>query len=209
MKTILTPLLILIVFFFCKTSLAQTGDGCAAFFESIADGDWDDPAIWFDNGGETSCDGIPDGDDVVQISHNVSLTQNQYFQTLGIINTASFGAIGLTIPAGDTLTGETVVDGSIICQGSGVFMFGQINCYGVLEGSNMAINSSGSGGRATVQVIDGGHISLAGGMTFSAAVNANFSQFVAKNTTGAQNQLEITGLIEGSGTFDAGKVTEP
>lgn len=208
MKTILTPLLTLFFLFCCSLSFSQS-DGCASFFTTVGPGDWDDPLIWDDFGIEDGggCDGVPDGDDVVFIVHNVSLTKNEFFGTLGVVNSSTFGFVRLTIPSGDTLIGA--VDAAIVCEGSGNFMFGQIFCSGYLEGSSMAINSSGSGGRATVQMSNGGHLSLTDDLTFSAATNANFSQFTATTTSGSQNRIDIAGNISGSGIYTGALVSGP
>ncbi|MBT6513541.1 MAG: T9SS type A sorting domain-containing protein [Crocinitomicaceae bacterium] len=196
MKTILTPLLILIVFFFCKTSLAQTGDGFPAIFETAQAGDWDDSNTWTDLfGDESSSDGVPDGDDVVIVNHNVSLTKNESFDVLNIENVTG-SIVRLTIPSGDSLIGV----GAVTVLGSASsFAMAQVACSGYLSCAGLGVIAGNTGGRGIFQVKDGGHLIVDGDITLSAAASATNCQLTANVlNSGTQNQVDISGSISGT-----------
>ena len=205
MKTILTPLLILIVFFFCNASLAQ--DGFPAIFESAQAGDWDDPNTWTDLfGDESLSDGVPDGDDVVIITHNVTLTRNETFDVLSIENVTG-SIVRLTIPSGDSLIGSGSV--TVLGTASG-FAMAQVACSGYLSCSGLGIIAGNTGGRGIFQVKDGGYLIVDGDITLNAAASATNCQLTANVlNSGTQNQVDISGSISGTGVVSGGNGAGP
>lgn len=205
MKTILTPLLILIVFFFCNASLAQ--DGFPAIFESAQAGDWDDPNTWTDLfGDESLSDGVPDGDDVVIITHNVTLTRNETFDVLSIENVTG-SIVRLTIPSGDSLIGGGSV--TVLGTASG-FAMAQVACSGYLSCSGLGIIAGNTGGRGIFQVKDGGYLIVDGDITLNAAASTTNCQLTANVlNSGTQNQVDISGSISGTGVVSGGNGAGP
>lgn len=208
MKKHFTQLFAFLTFVFSAVpSMGQDGF-TDFFFTTGASTDWFDLAAWSNLGTDPD---LPDGDDYIIISHNMTIAGNNAefgFLDINHDGTSAGTLITLTVAAGDSLIGIVdVYDGNVSVLGNGTTSrIAKLDVIGYLQCNGLSCTAGGLSGKAFVFIKSGGEVDLNGDWTFSAGT-ATSAQ--ATLTSGSGNRLNISGAISGTGRFTGGTGANP
>lgn len=200
-------LLFLSIISFVPAALGQAPDGASDIFQTSGAGTlWNDPNSWIpliglDDPVFGFGDGIPDGDDVVIINHNITVAINSGFGELSFVNTTN-AAINLTVNAGiQLLSNNLTYAGNVGISAesssntvSSIIVNGELLCDSVRIAnlnSGIGILSIRNGGKVAVS----GDVALDGTASFRAQLQA---------AIGTGNNIEVSGSISGLGRVNLG-----
>lgn len=190
-------------------------DGFSDIFQTTGTGTgfWNDPNDWIALlGSDDLCcggDGIPDGDDIVIINHTITLNSNETFGYLEVNHDGTSGGVlvNFVINAGNTLTGVvgTYAGNTLIIGNGSSTRISRLTNNGTVTTTDLAITAAGTSGRGFLFVQNGGSVTIAGDISFSASTPTN-AQINAG--IGSGNTVNLTGSISGSGRLFGGSATQ-